>query len=345
MNPVAFRIAQARRLHGLSQRDVARRAGVSAMAISKYEAGKDVPGSAVLLKLCDALGVGVEALVRPVRIEGIVPEFRKRSSLPVREQRAILAHVSDWLERYVEAEEIKGVRQHGFVFPAGFPMEVETVDDVEDGATRLRSAWHLGTDPIENVTAMLEDKGVKVGFVDAHEGFDACLLHVAGHPELAVVATSRNIPGDRQRMNLAHEAGHLLLKLCGGLDSEAAARRFAGAFLAPKSAVRFELGTQRATLDLRELAILKGKYGLSMQGWIMRARDLGIITPARARSLLIMFRQRGWHSVEPGPSVPQETSSRLDMLVAQAVAESLISPRRGKELLQGCERTEHALPR
>ena len=46
---IGERIKQARKAAGLSLRALADRAGVTAMAISKYEAGKSTPSSRVLL--------------------------------------------------------------------------------------------------------------------------------------------------------------------------------------------------------------------------------------------------------------------------------------------------------
>lgn len=46
-----------------------------------------------------------------------------------------------------------------------------------------------------------------------------------------------------------------------------------------------ELGANRTTLDVVELRLLKRKYGLSMQAWIFRAKDLGIISENEATRL------------------------------------------------------------
>ena len=63
---IGERIKSARYMAGLNQRDLAEKVGVSAMAISKYENGKDAPGSGALLRLARALSVKTEYFVRPV---------------------------------------------------------------------------------------------------------------------------------------------------------------------------------------------------------------------------------------------------------------------------------------
>lgn len=80
-----------------------------------------------------------------------------------------------------------------------------------------------------------------------------------------------------------------MLETKDGLDPEKAANRFAGAFLVPKAAVKFELRNIRRTIGDYELHMLKDKYGLSMQAWVFRARDLGFISEERAIALFRRF--------------------------------------------------------
>src|SRR5512138_3386564 len=100
------RLKAARQRMGYSQRDLAEAAGVSAMAISKYERGLDVPSSGVLLKLAKALKVKVEYFARPAPIAVTAPSFRRRETLSQKARGMILSEVQEWLERYVEIEEL-----------------------------------------------------------------------------------------------------------------------------------------------------------------------------------------------------------------------------------------------
>ena len=148
-----------------------------------------------------------------------------------------------------------------------------------------------------------------------------------------VIVVKKDIPVDRQRYNLAHELGHLVLEVKEVVDEEKAAHRFAGAFLVPSSAARRELGSDRSTLSPGELHILKHKYGLSMQAWIYRAQDLDIISRSTASELFREFRVRGWNREEPGESYPPEEPARLRRNVFHALAENMISRSRAEELL------------
>ncbi len=326
------RIRAARKMRGWSQRELARRIGVSAMAISKYERGLDIPGSEVLLRLAQALGVRMEFFLRPVQVTVTAPAFRKRTRLPRRVEESIIARVQDWLERYAEVESLFPSDEHPvFTLPRGWPRRIRSLDEVERAVVDLRLTWNLGLGPIENLAEVLEDRGIKVGVVDeTHPDFDALTLWSNGEP---VIVVRRDIPGDRERFNLAHELAHLVLDPEEGMNMEAVANRFAGAFLAPQPVVLRELGARREHLHLFELHLLKHKYGLSMQAWVFRARDVGVLSPAAAQRMFRLFRMRGWHREEPGDPYPFEEPQRMIRLVLRALSEGLISEGRAEEFL------------
>jgi Zn-dependent peptidase ImmA (M78 family) len=117
------------------------------------------------------------------------------------------------------------------------------------------------------------------------------------------------------------------------LDSENAFHRFVGAFLAPAEIVRFELGSSRTALEMNELYLLKHKYGLSMQAWVYRVKDLEIISPTTSTRLFQRFRANGWHRKEPDDAFSSEKPLRMGRLIYRALAEDLISRSRGQELL------------
>ena len=103
---IGERIKQARKATGLSLRTLADRAGVTAMAISKYEAGKSTPSSGVLLSLAKALGVRTEYFFRPVKIELQEVEYRKHSRLPKKALQKIEGDITEQIERFIELEQL-----------------------------------------------------------------------------------------------------------------------------------------------------------------------------------------------------------------------------------------------
>lgn len=332
---IGERIKQARKAAGLSLRALADRAGVTAMAISKYEAGKSIPSSRVLLDLSKALGVRTEYFFRPVKIELQEVKHRKHSHLPKKALEQIEGDVKEQLERFIELEELlPNGPVKAFTLPDNLAAPITDLDQIEAVARQLRQFWDLGVDPIPVLTDMLEERGIKVFQSQAiNDRFDGLAATVDGVP---VVVVGRGWPGDRQRFTLAHELGHLVLhgRLAQGIDEEAAANRFAGAFLAPADEVRKELGEKRSWLEPGELAVLKKSYGLSMQGWMHRAKELGILPESHYVAMRKYFNSRGWNKTEPGEQYPPEQPQLFDQLVYRALGQELISESKAAELLR-----------
>ena len=324
---IGQRIKQARKANHMSLRDLAGKAEISPMAISKYERDLDVPSSGVLLRLAQALSVSLDFLFRSQTVSTQLKAYRKHAALGVKEQDAIQMRIQEWLERYLEVESFFPQEQK----PVSLPVRaIDSMGQVDEVALALRESWKLGLDPIEDLTQLLEDQGIKAGLVSGFEHFDACTFIADSMP---VIVSKAELPGDRQRFNLGHELGHLILDVNEALDTETACHRFVGAFLVPARAAFFELGTRRTTLELNELFLLKHKYGLSMQAWIFRARDLEIIPEAVAARLFQRFRANGWYRHEPGEAIPAEKPRRMERLIYRALAEDLISRSRAQELL------------
>jgi len=103
---IGERIQQARKASGLSMRDLAEKAGISAMAISKYESNKNTPSSGVLLAMSKALGVRTEYFFRQAKVELKEVEYRKHSKLPKKILNKIEGDVIEQIERYLQLEEI-----------------------------------------------------------------------------------------------------------------------------------------------------------------------------------------------------------------------------------------------
>ncbi len=325
---IGERIKSARIMANQSQRDLAEVANVSAMAISKYERDMDVPGSAILIRLAKALKVKIEYFFRPTSVSLAAPTYRKRASLPDVQGASILEHVQEWLERYLDIESLLNMSPNVDI-PA--KQHVETFDEIERVAINVRKQWQIGLGPITNLMELCEDHGIKIELVNGHEAFDGLMLWA--NNTIPVIVLQRNISGDRQRFCLAHELGHLVLDLAENIDEEKAAHRFAGAFLVPQSVAEQELGPKRHTIGFRELQLLKKKYGLSMQAWIYRVKDLHILSEPNAVQMFKLFRQRGWYKQEPGEAIPSEEPQRFIRLVMHALCEGIISQARAAELL------------
>lgn len=333
---IGDRIKQRRIALGLSLEELAEKTEnyVSRQAIHKYEQGSSMPGSDVLLRLAGALGVKVEFFFREQEhaVELSEPAYRKRSGASAKGLQALRAKTQEVLEKYLFVESLFPTErfQRFSMLPAA-ERHLKRVEDAERTSLDLRKKWNLGIDPIENVVEVFEDRGVKVILLDGEDSFDG--LSCWANRKIPVVVVKKGLPGDRERFDLAHELGHLLLSSTRIVDPEKAAHRFAASFLVPEDAVYQELGRKRSRIDILELSMLKQKYGMSMQAWIYRAQDLGIITSAQASVYYKTFRLKGWNVREPGSSVQGEVPKRFERLILEAVSEDLISSGRAAELL------------
>lgn len=330
------RLRQIRRARGLSLEGLVERMNgrVTRQAISKYENGKARPTPTVLRALAKALEVRAAELLRPPTISVDFVAYRKGAGLGRKQADALEHRIAHLLEERIElAEKLGG--------PATVELDllsfaVDDLDEAERAAEQLREAWQLGIAPIAGVVDALEDRSIHVIEIDADEKFDglsAIATDSSGRTRGAAVVSRRGLVGERQRMNLLHELGHLVLKPSDDVDEEKAAFRFAGAFLVPAEALRREVGHHRHFVQGEELVLLKMKYGISVQALLYRLNVLGIIGPAHYRQWCIAINKKGYRKEEPHP-IPAERPNWLRRSVTHAVAEGLITSERGRGLLR-----------
>lgn len=332
---IGERIRQTRMARGLSMDELVRRMGhfVTKQAISKYETGKTVPNSETLIRIAEALGVKTSRFLKEPTVTLSFVSYRKHSGLAKRDMGMIEGRIVDMVENRLLLESLLSGKPAKSPLPRRAAVRCE--NDVETLAKDLRRKWALGLNPIENVAQTLEDRGMIVIALSAHRRIDGVSAMANG--TTPVLVTNADVSGDRQRYNWVHELGHLVTKPVGRMDEESVAHRFAASFLVPDTAAIAELGEKRKRLELSELSLLKRKYGLSMQAWLRRAKDLGVISERYYRSVCIAFRKKGWHKEEPGPQYPPETPIRTRQLVLRALAEGIISRARAEQYCPGIQ--------
>jgi Zn-dependent peptidase ImmA (M78 family) len=318
------RIKRARIKSGLSLDALAEKANhiVTKQAISQYEKGQKNPSSSVLIALANALDVGVEYFFRTTQVEIGNVDFRKHSAFGKKKQEIIKEKVREYLERYIQIEEVLDINKP-FVNPIE-TEKLETFDDIENIVLKLRDKWNLGIDPIFNVVEMLELKNIKVLFVDGDKKFNGLCGRAnddARHPFI-VLNENHALPDDRKRFTALHELGHMLLP-SHTLDEEKVSDRFAGAFLFPKDSVLKEFGEKRSKIAIKELEHVKLKYGISIAGIIFRLHQLHIISDAMFKRFWIQNRSGKFD--EKIVLQREEKVSRFDNLLAHAYSEKLIS--------------------
>ena len=306
---------------------------VSKQALSKYERGKMYPKATTLNRIGIALGVkSTQLWGEPVcQVECVA--FRKRATLSKKNQEQLESFVAEMLEQRVLLQD-----RIGELYSLELPIQdvpVNSLDDAECAAEALRQEWDLGTDPISNLVDVLEDHLIHIFEVDANDKFDG-ISAVARDSEknalAAAIVTRRGTPGDRHRLNVAHELGHLTLNPSEGVDEEKAAFRFGAAFLAPAEQLHREVGKKRSLIHLEELRHLKRRYRMSMQALLYRLKDLEIITDSHFKWWYMEFGKSGWRKQEP-IEISLEKPERYQQQVYRALSEGLIEEQEAKQLL------------
>lgn len=339
------RLRLARKKAGLSMQALADRISpkISAQAISKYEADKMMPSSAVLVGLGKALGVSLDFLMG-AQVEALSAiEFRKHSRTSAQDRAQAEALVTEKLEDYLAIEDILELAPPSDPFGGISTDQIESFAAIDFLAAKLRTKWELGLDPIPSMVALLEDKGIKVVEADLPERFDglACEVQRSGdrpNTEVIVVSTRTNV--ERKRFNLAHELAHRVIHSTGNpeIALEKAMNRFAGAFLVPDDHLIEEAGGQRHGMTYHEIMRLKKLYGVSAAAMLMRLGQAGILSQ---NVIEYAFRSygRSWRTQEPEPVRDSEgfgafeRPQRFEGLVWRALGEELISPVRAAQLL------------
>lgn len=307
---IGERVRLARDYLQISQQELAAAAEVSQSAISQIEKGGQV-SEPTLQSISDATGYSVRFFQ-----SGALPDlpelsmrFRRSASARRRDERRLRAHVRQGLELVNDLE-----RRAELPSVMIKPTRDTGIDDgaIEELAVETRRQLGIGpADPVPNLMRAVERAGVVVfggtAEVDRHEAVSVWPLYPAGRP---VVCYTRGKPGDRQRLSIAHEIGHLVLHQLRAVESDRAeteAFRFGAALLLPRTPAVEEI---EPPVTLRTLAWTKARWGISIGALIMRCRDLRIIDERRSTSLHIQLGTRGWKKNEP-VEVPAERPTLL----------------------------------
>lgn len=321
------RMKAARKMKGYSLQDLSDKLSISLskQALSRLETGESNPDSKTISILSKALNVGPDYFFREqsVSLEGI--NFRKLKSLPAKEVEKITALTVDFLERYLELEDILSIEN-----PLSFSIKAKFVSnevEVEQAAKELRDQWNLGTDPLPNIIEMLEENGIKVFTIKADSSFSGMSTSVQNKIPVIVLNISDKIPLTRIRFTALHELAHLYLSL-DHLEEKVYEKFcdvFAGAFLLPSNKLEEILGSKRTKILLNELMMISGQFGISMTAIMYRAYSLKIITPSYHKFFMIQYNKFNTKEKEYKIYNGTEKSDRFLQLLFRSVAEEVIS--------------------
>lgn len=330
----AKRLKTARMLKGLSMDNLVAEMGgrISKMAVSKYETGKMMPDSGVLIELSKALGQKVDYFFRSFEVSLGQIDFRKRSSLPVKKEKIIRELVRDFAERYIETENITGEKS---TLDLPQKIHVKTISDARIAAGEVLRKWKIGRWGINSVIELLEIHSVKVYELDAHEKFDGMCADLGKYG--AVIVINKNATPERKRFTALHELGHLVLEFdkdASDKDRESLCHCFANEMLLPENLLIEFLGKERHDISYQELRAIQIQYGISIDAIMYKAKACGIISERRytyyniQKSKNVNFRKMVERSC-----YPDSHASRFVRLVYKALCSELITLSKAATLL------------
>ncbi len=301
------RVVDLRRLLVLTQKELAAQSGIGQSQLSDIERGDLGLTSAAIQRICSATATPTSFFDYTTPLYG--PEainFRKNSRVSAKGRDYIVQAFKE-VERIANVLAEAPLRLRRVQLPLAEQTDVVSDRDIELLAEDLREAYGLDPEePIRNVTRMMERAGIAVAplaapidnesLLDGHSG----ISRWSPESPRATAGFVNGMPGDRQRFTLAHEFGHVVLHSRRTVEEletrEREANYFAGALLLPQSYAERSISE---SLTLHGYMRIKGKFGIAIQAIVMRARNLGLISRDRQRSLMIQISSRGWRKNEP----------------------------------------------
>ena len=289
-----FRLRLARHFWGATLQELADTLGCTRQHVSQMETGAPRlrPEDGVVLALAAALKVESGFFFHPGRppLAEDQAHFRKLASTRVSMRQKVLARgtvfgeLVDLLETKLRLPRVDLPDFSG----------AHTAEEIERVAERARQHWGLGWGPIDNMVRVVERAGVVVAFFhDASREVDA--LSISARRPIIVRNDLKASPF-RQRFDIAHELGHLLMHeghVTGDRQSETEANRFASAFLLPRSTFLKAFPRRGSRLDWAGLSDLKMQFQVSKAAILYRARSLGALDEHQYRGAVITLKNRG----------------------------------------------------
>lgn len=348
------RLQLAREFCDLTQKQLGDKVAASHALVSLCESGKRTePATDLVEAFGTVLGFEPDFFYQPASeiFREAECSFRHRRSTPerlktkIRAQASLLGMVLERLRAYLKFPALNVPR-----------IAASTEEQIEKAADQARLHWGLGIEaPISEIGRVIEHAGV---FLVSHLAESSQVDAFSRDGATALVFLNQSVQStSRWIFDIAHECGHLVMHSgiqTGTEETEAAADRFAGAFLLPRGAFAREFRT--SPFSWSHVFKLKKRWKASAAAIVKRAYDLRLIDAVEYRQSFKYMSARNWRKGgephEPEFKGPELLSTALgslgtkvDLTVAQlckdlhftpetflAVTGAVVHAPRGKEV-------------
>jgi Zn-dependent peptidase ImmA (M78 family)/transcriptional regulator with XRE-family HTH domain len=316
------RVRQARELRGMTQASLGKATGVSQGAIAQIEAGSFLASDDLVTEIARQTHQSISFFQQSPAPEFQTGSllFRSHAAMGKKQLAETYRHAQLAYEVYLKLQKKARV----------LPVKISNVEHRDPVSAASHARRILGLDllqPVPHLLNVLEWHGVTAVVIPDAPFRDAFSLWNDAAP---IIALAAGRSGDRSRMSVAHELGHLIMHRGMSrfeVDDEEA-EEFAAEFLLPAESLRQEI---KPPVTLSSLANLKPRWRVSIQALVRCAKNLGIITDRQYRYLFEQLSSVGWRKSEPikiVPELPRALRQMAEMLYgdpvdARAMAEDL----------------------
>ncbi|MFW1765932.1 ImmA/IrrE family metallo-endopeptidase [Acinetobacter bereziniae] len=306
-----------RQFNELSLEDLGSKLDYTRQFIHKIETGQTIPNDQFIDKVAHYFNVPQSFFMqlKPVLQEDQI-HFRSNRTAKISFKQIVIAR-GEYIKRLIEYLDSK------LRLPKYDIQHTENEPDVHDPAIesiakQCREKWGLGLGPISNMVRLCETHGIIVTtFASVSKEVDALSL-ATNRPIFVRNEAKESVC--RQRFDLAHELGHLVLHdgiVTGDRLTESQANHFASALLIPQVMMRTHFPTwyKNGRYNWSKLSEFKQTWKVSKAAILYRAKQLGLLTQEQYTSGVIYLKRTG-----------EAISEKEDHLI----------PQERPELLQAC---------
>ncbi len=301
-----------RQFNQLSLEELGQHLECTRQYVHKVETGQTTPSPQFIQQAAAYFNVpeGLFTHLKPVLQEEQI-HFRSLRSTKVATKQIVIAR-GEYIKRLTEYLDSK-LRLPKYDIQAS-----ERSVAIEAIAEQCRADWGLGLGPISNMMRLCETHGIIVTtFPSISKEVDALSL-ATKRPIFVRNEAKESIC--RQRFDLAHELGHLVLHdgtVTGDRITESEANQFASALLIPQTMMRTHFPTwfKSGRYNWAKLSEFKLTWKVSKAAILYRAKSLGLLTQEQYTSGVIALRKNS-----------ESITEKEDHLI----------PKEQPELLQAC---------